>query len=232
MDLKSLRKPDLLLMCKELGVETGRAVRKPQLINAILALKADDDELNECWELIKEREKKEEEEKCRADDEKRRADEINCREQDLEMKRLDVDMKKAEARLAAPQSTSGGDEGIIKIKDLMQPFHLGEDIGLFLVNFERTCKKRELTRGSWPQHLLPLLPCQVADVIARLSKEDSQNYDTIKASLLKRYRLSPEAFRQRFRKETESINGGGVPRIRVQSKDKLCGVAEKRRRLW
>ncbi|KAH9376323.1 hypothetical protein HPB48_018774 [Haemaphysalis longicornis] len=42
-----------------------------------------------------------------------------------------------------------------------------------------------------------------ADVIARLPVEDADNYDKVKDSLLKRFRLSSDAFRQRFRNLTK-----------------------------
>lgn len=92
----------------------------------------------------------------------------------------------------------------LKIKDLLQPFRVGEDIALFLVNFERTCEKAGFSSDVWPQKLLTLLPCEAADVIARLSKEDAEAYDKVKASLLRKYRLSAEAFRQRFRHAKKS----------------------------
>lgn len=60
MALNSLRK------CAELGVEAAKAMRKPQIIQGLLALEADDSKLIECSEVIKERQ---------ANEEKRRADE-------------------------------------------------------------------------------------------------------------------------------------------------------------
>ncbi|KAG0426450.1 hypothetical protein HPB47_026425 [Ixodes persulcatus] len=85
------------------------------------------------------------------------------------------------------------------MKKLLQPFKVGEDVGLFLVNFERTCEKLSFAPETWPQRLLTLLPCEAAEVVARLSAGDADDYDKVKSSLLKRYRLSAEAFRQRFR---------------------------------
>lgn len=159
MELNALGKTDLLLMCQELGVETGRAKRKPHIIDAILAIGADDRELSECWELVKERENRKEKEKKeelalksreRELELKLREQELDTkrREHELELKRLEVELKKAEANKANSanqQPLSGGDSGNTKMKDLMRPFALGEDIGLFLVNFE-------------PQRLLTLLP--------------------------------------------------------------------------
>ncbi|KAH7958785.1 hypothetical protein HPB49_005074 [Dermacentor silvarum] len=44
-----------------------------------------------------------------------------------------------------------------------------------------------------------MLPCEVSDVIARRSREDSEVYDKVKAALFRKYRLSTEDFPQRFR---------------------------------
>ncbi|KAM7308006.1 hypothetical protein ISCGN_011641 [Ixodes scapularis] len=52
-------------------------------------------------------------------------------------------------------------------------------------------------------HLLTLLPGEAADVGARLNTEDASDYEKVKLSLLKKYRLSTEAFRQRFRGDTK-----------------------------
>ncbi|KAH6945476.1 hypothetical protein HPB50_008715 [Hyalomma asiaticum] len=63
MDLSKLPKPDLILMCKELGVNIAQISRKPQIVQAIEAIGAEEDELRECWELIESNKKKEVEEK-------------------------------------------------------------------------------------------------------------------------------------------------------------------------
>lgn len=83
---------------------------------------------------------------------------------------------------------------------LLQPYKIGGDVGLIRVNFERTCEKMRFERESWPQRLLTVLPCEAADVIARLSREEAEDYERVKAALLRKYRLSKEEFRQRFRK--------------------------------
>ncbi|KAG0432663.1 hypothetical protein HPB47_020604 [Ixodes persulcatus] len=47
-----------------------------------------------------------------------------------------------------------------------------------------------------------------AEVVARLSAGDADDYDKVKSSLLKRYRLSAEAFRQRFRNASKKSSEG------------------------
>lgn len=41
-----------------------------------------------------------------------------------------------------------------RMTDLMRPYEVGEDIGLFFVNFERTCEKAQFARGTLPQACL------------------------------------------------------------------------------
>ncbi|KAM7313406.1 axoneme-associated protein mst101(2)-like [Ixodes scapularis] len=217
MDLEQLRKPDLLLMCEELGIDARKIQRKPLLVKAIQAIGADDKELSECWEMIKERREAEErrreaakaKEEREAEERRREAAELKAKEEHeaaVEMKRLELEMKRLEMNQAVRGVSYPGEVKALKIKDLMQPFKVGEDIGLFLVNFERTCDRIGWSRDTWPQLLLTFLPCEAAQVVARLSPEEAADYDAVKLGLQKKYRLSTEAFRQRFRgarKKTE-----------------------------
>ncbi|KAM7298704.1 uncharacterized protein ISCGN_019278 [Ixodes scapularis] len=157
-----------------------------------------DVELQEAWELIRERNERAKAERER--DEKAK-EEREKRAYELELKRLEVSKIEAE-RSGRPGSGVRLAERV-KIKDLMQPYKLGEDIGLFLVNFERSCERAGFAREDWPQYLLTLLPCEAADAVARLSGEEAESYESSKAALLKKYRLSTEAFRQRFRTATK-----------------------------
>lgn len=209
MNLERLLKPDLLLMCGELGIDTRKIQRKPFLLKAIQDIGAEDAELEECWELIKARKREAEEQEQRVrreaeEREQRAREEREGRERhELEMKRLDLELKRAENEQAGSRASNSNVVKALKIKELLQPFKTREDIGLFLVNFERTCDKMGFSRDTWPQHLLTLLPCEAADVVARLNTEDASDYEKVKLSLLKKYRLSTEAFRQRFRGDTK-----------------------------
>ncbi|CAN7947213.1 unnamed protein product [Ixodes hexagonus] len=86
---------------------------------------------------------------------------------------------------------------------LIQPFKVGQDMGLYLVNFERACGRAHFNQDFWARRFLSVLPCEAAGVIARLSAEDSDDYECVKSCLLKKYRLSAEAFRQKFRSVTK-----------------------------
>lgn len=196
MNLKALKKPLLLELAKSLGLDVREQMRKPEIIEAIENLEADDDELSECLELIEEEKKEKQRREAEERNERLRRE---AEERELEMKRLEVELVKARSNSGGSEASSGVERKSFRMKDLMQPYRSGEDIGLFLVNFERTCEKAGVTKTRWPQCLLTLLPCEAADVIARLTKEEADDYDQVKSSLLKRYRLSAEAFRQKFR---------------------------------
>lgn len=58
MNLKALKKPLLLELAKSLGLDVREQMRKPEIIEAIENLNADDDELSECLELIDEHERR------------------------------------------------------------------------------------------------------------------------------------------------------------------------------
>ncbi|KAG0429262.1 hypothetical protein HPB47_023821 [Ixodes persulcatus] len=59
-----------------------------------------------------------------------------------------------------------------------------------------------------PEKVFPLRGVTAAEVVARLSAGDADDYDKVKSSLLKRYRLSAEAFRQRFRNASKKSSEG------------------------
>ncbi|KAG0411729.1 hypothetical protein HPB47_011134 [Ixodes persulcatus] len=52
------------------------------------------------------------------------------------------------------------------------------------------------------------LKLRVLQVVARLSAGAADDYDKVKSSLLKRYRISAEAFRQRFRNASKKSSEG------------------------
>ncbi|GBM57132.1 hypothetical protein AVEN_237373-1 [Araneus ventricosus] len=64
--------------------------------------------------------------------------------------------------------------------------------------FERLAKQAEILENTWVTHFLGLLPYDVAQLIAREPDEIANHYGEVKKILLKRYKLTPEKFRQKF----------------------------------
>ncbi|KAH6935106.1 hypothetical protein HPB50_003422 [Hyalomma asiaticum] len=97
MDLGKLRKPDLVMLCEEMGIEVATLRRKPLLIQAIEDSGADEEELSECWELIQERMKRESEDKERETVRRKEEAEIQIRE----IERLRLQLQIVEAKCAS-----------------------------------------------------------------------------------------------------------------------------------
>ncbi|UYV75799.1 hypothetical protein LAZ67_13001398 [Cordylochernes scorpioides] len=81
------------------------------------------------------------------------------------------------------------------------------DLSFYLILFERQAKRLGLDEDQWAFSLLGLLPYEMTQLIARETEEQSGDYRFVKRLLLKRYKLSPEQFRQKFEKHERSQKG-------------------------
>ncbi|GFX54764.1 retrovirus-related Pol polyprotein from transposon 412 [Trichonephila clavipes] len=87
----------------------------------------------------------------------------------------------------------------LNLKKLIPDFDPKQsDISLYLVIFERQAKRASIEKEEWVGQLLGLLPLEIVQFIAREPEEQAENYDYVKKLLLKRFKLSPEDFRQKF----------------------------------
>ncbi|GFY33506.1 SCAN box domain-containing protein [Trichonephila clavipes] len=87
----------------------------------------------------------------------------------------------------------------LNLKKLIPDFDPKQsDISLYLVIFERQAKRAAIEKKEWVGQLLGLLPLEIVQFIARGPEEQAENYDYVKKLLLKRFKLSPEVFRQKF----------------------------------
>ncbi|XP_072010889.1 uncharacterized protein [Engystomops pustulosus] len=73
------------------------------------------------------------------------------------------------------------------------------DLDIFLRSFEKTCRQYHLPREQWAQYLSPGLRGKALEVFADLPLEFDEDYDAIKAALIKKYNLTPEVYRKKFR---------------------------------
>lgn len=189
MDLTRFLRADLLLVCQELGITIGSTARKALIIEAIENAGLEDDVTDTLQTVEKRREEEKEKEKKES------------QALELERMKLELELRRETATSLSNQQLAPRTENV-DMSRLLQPFKIGQDIGLFLVNFERACEREGYAVDTWPARLMTVIPCEAADSIARLSAEDSKIYDKVKSSLLKRFRLSAEAFRLRFRDGT------------------------------
>jgi len=172
--VKSLKKPQLMALCVELGLGARNQERKPALTKKLLTCDAGDDEMQECWE------------------------EVLKREASRPPENLATNPSTGSGQLSAASNAR------VAFRDMIRPFTEGSDMLLYLVNFERTCKRAGVDKAMWSACLLTVLPPKTADILAQLSANEADNYDTVKAALLKRHRLGAEALQKKFRHMTKS----------------------------
>ena len=72
-------------------------------------------------------------------------------------------------------------------------------MGSYLSRFERSAEANEWARGEWAANLSGVLTGQALDTYSRLSKQDADNYDSLKTALLNRYGLTSEEYRKKLR---------------------------------
>ncbi|XP_070395599.1 uncharacterized protein, partial [Dermacentor albipictus] len=197
MELRKLLRHELLMVGEELGLDVRKEILKSELLQ-LISEQASAEEIEMGFELLKKREQRERKQREKRDKDR----ELRKMQLELESKRLELSQGSEGALGRSSEAQSYGMDRLLK------PLEVGTDIGLFLSNFERTCKKLNFGASTWPKRLLSVLPCEAAKVIARLSAQDAYDYANVKASLLKKYRLSAEAFRQRFRSTGEKDSEG------------------------
>ncbi|KAM9321203.1 uncharacterized protein PAF06_005766 [Gastrophryne carolinensis] len=73
------------------------------------------------------------------------------------------------------------------------------DMDVYLRTFERTCRQFHLPRDQWARYLTPGLKGKALEVFADLPMDCDGDYDKIKEALVKRYNLTLEVYRKRFR---------------------------------
>ncbi|KAM7313086.1 uncharacterized protein ISCGN_002987 [Ixodes scapularis] len=129
MEVSKLRIPELVAVCEELGISVGQAKRRKPIMELLREKEVSDVELQEAWELIRERN-----ERAKAERE---------RDERAKAEKQERDEKAKEER-------------------------------------EKRAHELELKSG-----------------------EEAESSESSKAALLKKYRLSTEAFRQRFRTATK-----------------------------
>ncbi|KAK0145216.1 Retrovirus-related Pol polyprotein from transposon 412 [Merluccius polli] len=78
-----------------------------------------------------------------------------------------------------------------------------EDIDTFFLLFERLAKTRKWSDPEQTLLLQCVLTGKAQEAVSALSMADSENYNKVKAAVLKAYELVPEAYRQKFRKSTK-----------------------------
>ncbi|GFY14911.1 uncharacterized protein TNCV_234611 [Trichonephila clavipes] len=133
--------------------------------------------------------------------EKREARELKekreTREYELEWLRLS---NATETVSVSPADLEGqGVNRRVNLKELVPKFDAkNADINLFFEIFERQAKKEKVAEDRWVSQLIPLLPIEIAEIVAKEPLEKTDDYPHIKNLHLARFQLTPIVLRDRF----------------------------------
>jgi len=126
-----------------------------------------------------------------------------------EMERLDLQSRLREREVRATevrerQNDGNGDEGSVgkvvgKIPKMPYFDEERDFMDSYLGRFERFAETQKWKREHWAMYLSALLKGRALDVYSRLPPEQAGDYDRLKDALLKRYLLSADGFKKRFR---------------------------------
>ena len=169
-------------------------------------------------DLLKEKRLNEEKEKQRLLDneekEKQRLHELALLEKQLEVERV-----KAAASTALASQTGGSQHGATTnlmsgVQSLKLPFfdENKDDMDAFLLRFERYAEMNKWNKEVWSTGLSTLLRGNALQVYYRLPVGEARDYDTLKKALLKRYLLTEDGFRDKFR-NSKPIQGESFPQF-------------------
>ena len=126
---------------------------------------------------------------------------------ETELKRLELElqMQRETAREQRSENENNEGHGRRKPHGLLK---LGltnfrediDDLSQYLLRFERMCERMEVPTDEWGLYLSRQLEGKALDVYERLSKEDVDNYEILKENLMKRFHLTEDGYKKRYKR--------------------------------
>ncbi|GFS77480.1 uncharacterized protein TNCV_320521 [Trichonephila clavipes] len=201
------RREDLFVLATELNLKFDKSMTIATLKDLIISSEDYDEELtkNIHSTIVEDRKAREENLRIEEQKEKLRIEEQKEKlriEEQKEKLRIEEREEKITLRtieLGADTSKESDTKFLVKeISKFIHRFDLKEDISLYLKLFERQAQRLSIDQENWVSHLLGLLPTEVSHIIAREPDDRANSYEHVKDLLLKRFKLTPEKFRQLF----------------------------------
>ena len=81
-----------------------------------------------------------------------------------------------------------------------------DDLDAYLQRFERFATTAKWEKTGWASKLSALLSGRALEVYSRLSEEAAQDYDQVKLALMKRYDLTEDGYRRKFRASKPEVD--------------------------
>ena len=151
-------------------------------------------------ELAEERRLREEEKEAREAElreERRKRDEELAKREDETRKQMELLQKLVEGvqkqgDAAVRKAKEGKDVKVMKLTE-------EDDIEAYLTTFERLMVAYEVRKDRWAFRLAPQLSGKAQQAYAGMSMADAGDYEKLKTAILRRYDITEESYRQRFR---------------------------------
>ncbi|GFT14063.1 retrovirus-related Pol polyprotein from transposon 297 [Trichonephila clavipes] len=205
------RREDLFVLATELNLKFDKSMTIATLKDLIISSEDYDEELTKNIHSTIVEDRKAREENLRIEEQKEKL-RIEEREEKLRFEQLRLDEQKrkdefeleklriqTQYKLGADTSKESDTKFLVKeVSKFIHHFDLKEDISLYLKLFERQAQRLNIDQENWVSHLLGLLPTEVSHIIAREPDDKANSYEHVKDLLLKRFKLTPEKFRQLF----------------------------------
>ena len=119
------------------------------------------------------------------------------RRYELEMRRLELEQTRQGSGAKAPSN-----EDRAKAPKLSSFVDGKDDLDAYLQKFERFATTAKWEKTGWATKLSALLSGRALDVYSRLSEEAASDYHKMKIALMKRYDLTEDGYRRKFRVST------------------------------
>jgi len=155
-----------------------------------------------------------------AAEEKKRAHELRVLKEKQDYERIQIEQKKLEQEMAdtlkqRSRHTSAENEGWMEFGVKPKPFkgpkmpcfeESKDNMDAFLYRFEIYAETQCWRRDQWAVYLSALLKGKALEVYSRLPIKDPQDYEVLKDALLKRFNLTEEGFKQKFKTAKPEVN--------------------------
>ncbi|KAJ1114638.1 hypothetical protein NDU88_002873 [Pleurodeles waltl] len=140
---------------------------------------------------------------------------------ELSLKELDLKGKQSESSNNGGSILTGpaGDKKVRIPKNVVPSFVVGDDIDKWLAAYEVALRAHEVPEGQWGVAMWGYVPPLGRDTLLTLDQPDQNTYPFQKATLLAKFGLTPEGYRQRFRDSTKQTTQTWVDFFDFSSKE-------------
>ncbi|KAJ1101065.1 hypothetical protein NDU88_006139 [Pleurodeles waltl] len=124
---------------------------------------------------------------------------------ELSLKELAIKARQSESSNngGSIQTGPAGEKKVRITKNVVPSFVVGDDIDKWLAAYEVALRAHEVPEGQWGVAMWGYVPPLGRDTLLTLDQPDQNTYPLQKVTLLAKFGLTPEGYRQRFRDSTK-----------------------------